>query len=83
MDSFRYILTKPQLAEHRLAEPGGVEPSSSTLPISRYLHYRATLQQCVTNIHSRISAIGDCTLLVFHAIATFIDSANTAIKGVK
>ncbi len=61
----------------------GVEPSTSTLAISRYLHYRATLQQCVTHFRERIHYCCARLYLVSAAIATFINSANTATKGVK
>lgn len=55
----------------------GVEPSTSTLAISRYLHYRATLQHYVTNIRGRIHYGCARLYLVSAAIASFILRRNS------
>lgn len=74
--SYNCRIYKTAKTSERLERVKGVEPSTSTLAISRHLHYRATLRQYATHFLQRISSADNWSLLIFHTIVAFMKRKN-------
>lgn len=76
--SFWYncIIYKMTKTPEGLERVKGVEPSTSTLAISRYLRYRATLRQYTHHFLQRIYRPGNWPYLIFHTIVAFSTLKN-------